>query len=154
MDTQTHARPEGTLSGTSRLPLDVRIVARLLYITGGLGVFAAVLLWSGIAESWEFYPVFSGTLVPTTRLTQGAYFFLVGLWYLFLDWGLRRGRKSVWWLLLALSVYGLTAGVLWSRRHPTPYFAIAVVLQILFVAWLWFRRELYGVRLVAGRRKR
>jgi hypothetical protein len=53
--------------------------------------------------------------------------------------------KFAWWFAMALSAYYLTDEVLQLHRYPWRY-AIGVAVEILLIAWLWFRREFYGIR--------
>jgi hypothetical protein len=150
---ETHETSEGALSGKGRLPLDVRIVARLFYIVGGLVVLSGVLLCSGVIKPRGAGPVLFGTVVLTNGVTQGVYALFQGLCCWFLDWGLRRGVRLVWWFLMVPSVYYLIRGALLFPDRPIAV-TIGTVAGMAFIAWLWFRRELYAVHLASRHTKK
>lgn len=150
MGTETHETPEATISGKGRLPLDMRIVARLFYIAGGFLLIGGILLCSGVIEPRKPYPALLGAVVLADGLTQGVHGLFLGLCCWFLDWGLRRGMRFVWWFLMVLSIYDLIHGALLFPGYPVVV-TIGSALEVSFIAWLWFRRELYGVHLAARR---
>jgi hypothetical protein len=151
MDAETHEIREGVFPGKNRLPLDVRIVARLFYIAGGLAVLFGIFLCSGVIEPQKSFRAFFGAVVLTNGLTQGIYWLFDGLCYLLFDWGLRRGIRLVWWFLMISSACHLVYMALWFPGYPIGV-TIGIALQVLFIAWLWFRKELYGVHLAGSHR--
>jgi len=153
MENETQGGPEGAASGTHTLPLDVRIVARLFYIVGGLVALSGILLCSGVIEPRKPCPALFGAVILADGLTQGVHGLFLGLCCWFFDWGLRRGIGFVWWFLIVSSAYSLIRGALVFPDYPVAV-TIGTVGQIGFIAWLWFRREFYGVRLVARRMKK
>jgi hypothetical protein len=56
-------------------------------------------------------------------------------------------------LLLILSVYSLLRVARWLASCPVVVL-IRVTVALLFIGWLWFRREYYGVRLGMDRTKK
>lgn len=153
MGTETHETSEGTISDKGGLPLDVRLLARLFYIAGGLLLICGILLCSGMIEPRKPYPALLGAVILADGLTQGVHGLFLGLCYWFLDWGLRRGIRFVWWFLMAPSIYYLIRGALLFPGYPVAV-TISSALEMSFIAWLWFRRELYGVHLAASRTKK
>ncbi|OHB63918.1 MAG: hypothetical protein A2Y77_13630 [Planctomycetes bacterium RBG_13_62_9] len=157
MENETCEEASGPISPKVGLPLDVRIVARILYVIGGLAVLRAILLCTGNMKAAEPYRVLFGTVVLADGLMQAVQSLFMGIFYLLCDWGLRRGMRFVWWFLMVYqmvySVYPLIWGVFVFPGHSVAV-AITIAVRISFIAWLWFRRELYGVHLAADRRKR
>jgi len=153
MDTETHKIPEGTISGKSRPPRDVRIVAYLFYIGGFAGVLVSILLCSGLTEPDESHRVLLRAVVLANGLTQGVYTLFMGLCYLFIAWGLMRGVRLGWWFAMIYIVYCSAEGVLQFPGYPVAV-TIGIVINISLIAWLWFRRELYGIHLAASRPKK
>jgi hypothetical protein len=133
-------------TGKAGLPLDVRLVARLFYVIGGLCVLSGILLCSGAIKPREPYHILFGTVLLANGLTQGVYGLITGLLCLFGDWGLRQGSRLVWWFLVVSSVYYSILAVLMLPRYPVAATVIGAF-QISLIAWLWFRRGLYSVRL-------
>ncbi len=138
-----------TVSRGSGRPLDMRIMPRILYVVGSLAVLHGILLCSGVVKPVASYRVLLGTVALDSGLTQGVHWLLGGLCYLLFDWGLRRGMKLVWCFAMVFSLYSLIRVALMVARYPVVV-TIGTVFQVAFIAWLWFRRGLCGIRLRTG----
>jgi hypothetical protein len=136
----------GAISPRSRAPFDVRVVAYLFYSIAFVRIPLGILMAGGmVVPVGEPRPILLGFLVIASGVGEGVYSFLTGLCWLVCAWGLMRGMKFAWWFAMALSAYYLTDEVLQLHRYPWRY-AIGVAVEILLIAWLWFRREFYGIR--------
>jgi uncharacterized RDD family membrane protein YckC len=152
MDTETYEIRKGAIVYKSRPPLDVRIVAYYLYFIVFCRVALAILFASGVVKPAESHRVLFGTLAASSPLSHAIYWFLIGLCYFFCAWGLMRGIKLAWWFTVLFVLYESTdTAFMFPKYH---YAAVDLVGKMVFIGWLWFRRELYGVHLAARHTKK
>lgn len=151
MDIETYELRGGTIVYKSRPPLDVRIVAYLVYVCAFLQLGVGLLLATGVAKPVDAsWPILCGAIVLTSKGALVACQFSLGVCTLFEAWGLMRRMKFAWWLLLASTIYAMAEAVSHLAKYPVSA-GIGIATGLPFFAWLWFRRELYGVHLGAKR---
>ncbi len=146
MSPQTLGQSDTTISGRSKAPLDVRIVAYLMYLQGFIGLMASFLAFTASSELPPRRVLF-GSVIITSNLVYSVYGLALSVSALFFGYGLMRGIRFGWWLSLGFCVYGLTDTVLvfrLFREHPIAV-PIIVVLDTLEIVWLLFRRKFYGI---------
>jgi lysylphosphatidylglycerol synthetase-like protein (DUF2156 family) len=146
MDNGVYEIRKGEIVHKTRPPLDVRIVAYLLYSLAFWRVGLAILLASGVAKPAESHRVLFSSLPASSPLSHGVYWFLIGLCYFICAWGLMRRVTLAWWFTVLFSLYESTDTVfMLSKYHH--YAVDRLVGTMVFLAWLWFRRGLYAVHL-------
>jgi hypothetical protein len=159
VENESYEVRKGTIVYKNRPPLDVRIVAYFSYFWGFFTLVVSLLLGAGLAKPASDAPwrVFFGTTVLANGTTQGIYVFCTSCCTLFCAWGLMRRVKLAWWLTVLCSMYywaeaAVSAPGLFSQ-YPVNT-AIGAAISISEFAWLWYRRELYGVHLAASHAKK
>ena len=132
------------IASEHKRPLDVRIVAYFFYAIAYIRLVISILLAVGVAQPADSHRVLLGAMVISSGLADAIYVFCTGLWLLFCARGLMRNGKFAWWLTLAYLVYDSTDAALTIPKHPVNA-VIWIALNLVGIAWLWFRRGLYGV---------
>ncbi len=144
MESESYETHKGTIVDKSRLPLDVRIVAYYLYAMGFLFFVLSLLIGTALAES-QPRRMLLGSVVIASRLADSVDNLAGGLGFLFCAWGLMRRIRFAWWFSLIFFVHCSTYVVLVLPQFKVDVASIAI--DAALIAWLWFRRELYGVHL-------
>jgi predicted anti-sigma-YlaC factor YlaD len=155
MENESYEARKGTIVYKSRPPLDVRIVAYFLYGVGFLQVVFSVLLGAQVGKpvGIETRRVLLGTVVLSSALADAIYMLCLGTCHLFCAWGLMRRAGFSWWFALAFFIYYLIdEAFLFPKHHAVVL--IGGAMGIALIAWLWFRRERYGVHLAASQTKK
>ncbi len=142
MNSDIAGNRRGATSHEGKVPLDVRIVTYYLYAAGF--VFLAVGLLTGIGlAAPEPHRALFGSVLIASRLADSVDKFVSGICFVFCAWGLMRRMRLAWWFSLILFVYCLTFVVLLFPEYRVDVRSVAIGGAL--IAWLWFRRELYGV---------
>jgi len=149
VDKETRETSDRTTSGKARPPLDVRIAAYLLYVGGSLQLALTFLLMTPVALPGAAHRVFLGAVTITTNTAEAVYLLCMAACNLVCAWGLMRYHKWAWWFTVTYSIYYSTDAALILPNHQLST-AITFAINAALIAWLWFRRELYGVRLGAS----
>jgi hypothetical protein len=149
VENETYEIRRGTIVYKSRPPLDVRIVPGFCFLVALGQVPLGILFLSGVTKLAGTYRVLFGAVVVASEKAAGVYALFVGICWLFCAWGLHRRMKFSWWFATIFSAYYLTDEALQFARSPRD-FVIGAIIQISLIAWLWFRREFYGIRLAAN----
>ncbi len=159
MENESYEVRKGAIVYKSRPPLDVRIVAYYLYFGGFLGLALSLLISVGVAKYADDASrrVLLGTVVLASRSAEAVYLVCISGCNLFCAWGLMRRVKFAWWFTVIFNIYWWVDEALSFPRLFAQYplnMVVTVVFGILLFAWLWYRRELYGVRLGASHTKK
>ena len=139
---ETEKKDSGVISHARKVPLDVRIVAYYLYATAVLflvlGAYAAI----GSAEP-HVRPILLGSVIVTSRLTDSVETLASGIGFLFCAWALMRRIRFAWWFSLVFLFYCLTDAALVFSEYPLALGGGSIAIDIVLIAWLFFRRGLY-----------
>jgi lysylphosphatidylglycerol synthetase-like protein (DUF2156 family) len=151
MDTETYEIRKGAIVYKSRPPLDVRVVAYFMYLGGFVALAIGLLLSAGVVKPADDASrrVLFGAVVLTSSTAEAIYLFCTSGCILFCAWGLMRRMKHAWRFALIYNAYNATDSMLVFPKYPVNA-AIGIVIVATIIAWLWFRRGYYGVRLAAG----
>jgi len=151
MDTKTNSEQNEASSYRTKMPVDVRIVAYLLYAIGFFQLTVGCFLITGMGRLGTNYTrrVLFGTVLLYTELSHSIYTICLGFVHLLCAWGLIRGRKFSWWLLLIYYIYYIIDDVFLFQQHR-PIALIGFGISIAIITWLCFRRQLYKVGLKQG----
>jgi hypothetical protein len=87
MSPQTLGQSDTTISGRSNAPLDVRIVAYLMYLQGFIGLMASFLVFTASSELPARRVLF-GSVIITSNLVYSVYGLALGVSALFVGYGL------------------------------------------------------------------
>lgn len=153
MENETYEIHRGTIVHKSRPPRDVCIVAYLLYGIGFLLLVLSLLLTIGPAKSPESHHVLLGTVAVTSGTVEAIYLSCKSVFTVFCAWGLMRRARFAWWSTVIFHVYLWADAALSSpesfSRYPL-HMTVGGAVSISLFAWLWYRRELYGVHVGAS----
>jgi len=127
-----------------KMPWDVVALGWISCVLGSLSVVLGGILFlalgRGEPSSWEKWILF-GTVHVTGRIGFGVWNLIYGILFLIEGWGLLRGRRWAWWLVLGMCVeYAISV-----FSHPALLWSVpaAIVINVLFFAWLLFRAKLF-----------
>jgi hypothetical protein len=146
MESETSGTHKEAVVYKSGRPTDIRIVAYYLYGIGSLFLMVGFLIGTGLAKPQPHRMLF-GSVVVASRLADSVDKVTGGVGFLLCACGLTRRIRFAWWFSLIFSVHCLTYVVL-----VVPEFQVdvpGVALNAASIAWLWFRRDYYGVHLAA-----
>lgn len=129
-----------------KMPLDVRIVASLGFISALMSFAFVLLLVIGVAHFPSNYqrPVLLGVFHLRSNLSAGVHSFLVGLASSVSAYGLIKGCKFGWWLALVFSLSAIPDSLLMFSDYPVSV-TIGICISIGIIIWLVLRRGLYGI---------
>lgn len=136
----------------NKVPSDIRMVACALYMQGFFLLLIGLLLFGGFTKPQSRRVLFGSVLV-TNRQTDSIYRIVTGASSLVCGYCLtRRGLKFAWWFSLIWFVESVpdVVFVLCATPNHRVGNIFCVVLDILLIAWLWFRRDFYNVRIGGG----
>jgi len=155
MDSEGKGTQNDTFSCKTKVPMDVRIVAYLLYAFGFIQLTVAALLITGIGrtEYVETRRVLFGTVLFSTSSVWAIYMLCTGLAHVLAAWALIRKLKFGWWFALLYSIYYLIEDAFWFPENELMAL-IGIIISICIITWLCFRRHAYGIGLGAWRRRK
>jgi len=135
-----------TMFSGEKTPLDAKIVGWLVLISALMHFITVGLLLSGIAHAPLNCSgdVLFRTFSLASDLSVGIYSFLKGAVCLICAYGLIRGYKFGWWLMLISSINNVSDCLLrFSDYRITATISICISLGI--IGWLIYRRHLYSI---------
>ena len=145
MITELNGEHGKTFSYKTKIPIDVRIVAIVLYAIGLFQLACSCLLITGLARLGDkVQHLFFNIFTPSTELSISIFILCLGLVHLLCAWGLIRSRNFSWWLLLINEMYYLIVDIFLFRVHKLNAL-IGLGISIAIIIWLYFRRQLYNV---------
>jgi len=132
----------------AKVPVDIRILAYFLYAVGFFQLACSVSLITGVGRLGgnEMRRVFFGIVLLSTELDFAIYMFCMGFAHLLCAWELIRINKFGWWFTMIFSLYELIDAVFLFPKHKLVA-SIGIVIGIVIITWLWFRRQFYKVGL-------
>jgi len=157
MESEIYKIHKGTIVHRRLPPLDVRIVAYFLYGMGFLLLALSLLLSIGVARSPESHRVLLGTVAVASGTVEAVYRSCTSVCTLFCAWGLLRHTKFAWWFTVMFHMYLWADAALSSPASFSRYplnMAIGGAISMSLFAWLWYRKELYGVHFAGSRTKK
>lgn len=142
MEKQTDVATSSVPSGRDRTPLDLLVVACLLFAVSLLCMAFGLLLVSGVARPLTPFPQFYGLAPIRSGRIYSIFMFCAGAGHLFCAWGLMRHMKLAWWFSLVFYFYLLTEWLFLLLMDSGG--AISVGMYVAVILWLWFRRDLFN----------
>ena len=129
-----------------RTPLDAKIIGGLLFFSGFLGVLFGVLLVIGIGQiaGEGRIAILLGLSTVGPKLGYGVYNIISSMFILIGSYGLIRGRKYGWWVMISFCAYFFLDSALSGMYAPIWIFFIYGSVTL----WLLFRRNIYGIKIL------
>ena len=129
-----------------RMPLDARIIGYCVVFGASISVLLGISLACGVSRisKPEVRLVALGLFRLTSQLSFGLYFLLLGFAYVVYGYGIARGYRFAWWLGLVTCSYTLCDFVLVASAYPSAS-TLGICMHSVMIAWLVFRRRLYGI---------
>jgi hypothetical protein len=129
-----------------KLPKDIRIIVWILAVLAVIYFVLAALFLSGTSKfvSEGARPALFGLLSLVSETSSGMYFLVLGVAGLISVYGLKKGFKFGWWLVLVLSINSILDGLPLLKNH-TVGVLITTSIRILLIFWLFYRRRFYGI---------
>jgi len=138
-----------------KMPFDARIIGWWLFATAFISFLFGFGLLSGlwhIPSGYDQTVIFSMVSL-TSDLSSGIYSILGGLLCLVAAYGIIRGYKFGWWLMLICSIINISDSTLIFSHHPVTSI-IGICIGLGIIIWLVYRRRLYNISRNSERRER
>lgn len=146
MINKTYNTHNETISYTTKVPLDVRIVSYLFYALGIFQLMAAILLISVFGRLGEntIRRILFGIVLLNTELEWSIYLLLMGSMYIYCGREIIRIKKSSWLVAFFFILYEIIdMALLLPRDRINAYIGLGVSISI--ITWLLYRRHLYNI---------
>jgi len=129
-----------------KMPLDVKIVVVLGVIASIMHFLVFTLILLGLAHSPSGYQhrVLFGLLRFVSDLAVGTHSFIMATVCLGCAYGLAKGYKFAWWLMLIFSGSNIVDSFLLSSDFPITG-TTSIFFSLMMIGWLIFRRKLYHI---------
>jgi hypothetical protein len=128
------------------IPLDARIIGWFVFYTAFISFFIGVLLLSGLSHftSSESRIILFGTITLGSEMSHGIYISCISFINLVCGYGVAKGYKFGWWLMLISSSIFICDWIMMFPDHQTVAL-ICICINLGIIAWLFYRRIFYGI---------
>lgn len=129
-----------------KMPLDTRIVAYWFFFTALVGFLFGGVLVSGVGQfpSYEERLILFGAFSLVSESSFGIYYLVLGGVSFICAYGLLKGYKLGWWLVLIYCINLIVdSSMAFSQYKITSLVGICV--SVAIIVWLIYRRTSYGV---------
>ncbi|MBW8042299.1 MAG: hypothetical protein FVQ85_20185 [Planctomycetes bacterium] len=133
---------------SKNMPLDAKIVGWFIFYTAFISLLIGVLLVSGIGRftsSESSRNILFGTITISSELSHGIYIICISFLHFVCGYGVAKGYKFSWWLMLIPSLSVICDWIMMLPDHQTGAL-ICICINLGIIAWLIYRRKFYGIR--------
>jgi len=132
-----------------RASLDINIIAWFYMIVGIIVFFLGILLITGIAYTPKGYQnkILGGIITLQTNIANAIYTLILGAMNFITGYFLKKGKKIGWYLALVGSIIAMSNSILLSFSDHKISALIGILMSLVIIIWLIFRRQIYNIRI-------